>query len=182
MKITSLTQRQQSVLYALVERMARNHEINLANAIAADRGAADEVLDRVLYIGRDIKSVIDRYDLKLGLLRSLASVVHKLIAGDDLHVPFYLARKFDVPCCTLHFPGISDEPDDDADIDLDSSPAVGDLRIEFPDMESRQALLTALFDWSHLGLQSSPPKNGVIAKVAAALDLDMAALCADVPG
>ncbi len=177
-----LTSHQRGVLYALVEQMARNHEINLADAIAADRGAADEVLDRVLYIGRDIKSVVDRYGLKLGLLRPLASAAHKLIAGDDLRVPFYLARKFDVPCCTLHFPGISDEPDDDADNDLDSPPAVGDLRIEFPDMESRHALLTALLDWSNIGMQPLPAENGVITKVAAALDLAMAALCADVPG
>ena len=171
MDTTVLTPRQQGVLYALVEQMARHHEIKLAEAIAADRGASDEILDRMLYVGRDIKDAMGRYGFQLGLLRPLASAAHQLLAGDKLRTALYLTRKFNVECCDLHFPGVSDEPtDDDADANATQAP-VGDLRIEFPDLASRRALLAALLDWSHLGLQYPPTKAGTIAKVAAVLEV-----------
>ncbi|HSD36324.1 MAG TPA: hypothetical protein VLC92_02380 [Rhodocyclaceae bacterium] len=103
--------------------MARKHEINLSQALTDDRGAADEILDRVLYVSHDIKSVLKRYNLGLGWLRPLASAAHTLIAGDTLRIPFYLAHKFDVACSALYFPGITEAPAAGPDEDDDAKDA-----------------------------------------------------------
>lgn len=116
-----------------------------------------------------------RYGFKLPRLRPFGRAAFKLLESDTVRIPFYLARKFEVHCSTLYFPDITDAPDEDADDASAGRTSVGDLRIEFPDRASRDALLAALMDWSRLGLQPSPPVDGVIAKVAALLEVPMPA-------
>lgn len=175
MDTSPLTPRQRGVLYVLVEQMARSHEITLTEAIAEDRDTAEEILDQMLYWARDIKSIVHRYGFKFPRLRPFGRAAFKLLEGDTLRIPFYLARKFDVPCSTLYFPGITDVPDRNEDDASAGEFSAGNLRIEFPDRASRHALLASLMDWSHLGLQPSPPADGVIAKVAALLEVPMPA-------
>ncbi|MGC3963934.1 MAG: hypothetical protein QM803_11585 [Rhodocyclaceae bacterium] len=115
METSPLTPRQRGVLYVLVEQMARNHEITLTEAIAEDRDTAEEILDRMLYWAKDIKSIVHRYGFKLPRLRPFGRAAFKLLESDAVRIPFYLARKFEVPCSTLYFPGITDAPDEDTD-------------------------------------------------------------------
>ncbi|HSD38905.1 MAG TPA: hypothetical protein VLC92_15440 [Rhodocyclaceae bacterium] len=56
-----------------VEEIAHSHKITLTEARAKDCGTADKVLYHVLYIGKNIKSVVDRYGFRLGCRRRTSS-------------------------------------------------------------------------------------------------------------
>jgi hypothetical protein len=172
MESSPLSSRQRSILYALVHQMVHAQEISLANAIAAERTARDDTLDKVCQITLGIFDLMDRLRVTLGVVKPASVAARKLLDGDVLRSVFYLAEKFDVERSDLYFPGVSladNRHADDEGKELASPP--GDLDMEFPSMSSRKALFASLAHWTRLDSQYTARPDGTVAKLAHALPI-----------
>lgn len=171
--LAGLSPRQLSILYALVRQMIDCHEIDLTGMIERDRQQNGDPGQPVRAIALTVLDRLDQTSLPLGLGRAWIIAGKKLLTSRELPQRLYLAKHLPVESSTLFFPEVSVLQTDTGDGEDDDTPpaarVLGDLRLEFPDATSRQALIAGLEHWTSLDLAYVPAGNNTLAKVRAVL-------------
>lgn len=174
-----LTIQQQSILYSLLSHMVNESEVNFAASYAKENPSPT-----YLTAGRKIIEGLSELSALLpGASRSsadkepktpagvLTKAVSTLFLSGMLESHQYLAKHFAVERSPLYFPGItsksaSSEEDDDVE-SFERNP--GKLTVEFPDEESRRALIDELVTWVSRDTGFVEQPDGTLARVRSAL-------------
>lgn len=174
-----LTIQQQSILYSLLSHMVNAREINFATACANETpppvhlAAGRKIIEGL----SELSSLLPSASKPSGKeetntpTRLLTNAVSTLFLSGMIESHQYLARHFAVERSHLYFPGVTPENDTSEDEDdaesLEREP--GKLTVEFPDDESRNALIEELESWTKIDSGFAERPEGTLAKIRAAL-------------
>lgn len=175
MNTKPLSLNQQSILYSLLYHMVRNQELNLTSA--AESGLKSEnSLEYCRNVATKTLDLLDAIGGNLVVFQPLLSSTRRLMTSGELESVFYLGQHFAVDRSKLYFPGITPpaaiDDDDEAPEDRTERSA-GDLRQEFPDPDSRAALITEIEHWTRLDAGFAPQPDGILAKVRSELEAQL---------
>lgn len=173
-----LTIQQQSILYSLLSHMVNEREVNFATSYANEAPqpsyltAGRKIIEGLselsaLLPGASGPSADKEPKTPAGVLTKAVST---LFLSGMLESHQYLAKHFAVERSPLYFPGItskdaSSEDDDDALFEREP----GELTVEFPDEESRSALIDELEAWASRDSGFVEQPDGTLARVRVAL-------------
>ena len=173
-----LTIQQQSILYSLLSHMVNEREVNFATSYANEAlsptylTAGRKIIEGFSELSALLPGVsgpsIDREPrTPAGVLTKAVST---LFLSGILESHQYLAKHFEVERSPLYFPGItsksaSSEEDDDVESFERNS---GKLTVEFPDEESRRALIDELVTWVSRDTGFVEQPDGTLARVRVA--------------
>lgn len=175
MTLKPLLHNQHAVLYSLLYYMVRCGELNLASANKGDRKEPN-FLDHCCDMTVSALDAISVLNVASNSTKPFVSTLRRMLTNGELQSVYYLGKHFDVERSPLYFPGITqptEVDDEDEEGDRSEQPA-GDLRVEFPDPESRNTLLCELERWARLDPAFADKPDGILAKVKAALSSEAA--------